>query len=125
MYRRNATGLVRLSDGACIPQDVSNADYAVYLEWFAAGGVPEPAVVPDPAELARSALSALELASLMNRGMRELCLVVMQDMALRQSEQMAEHGISMDPQTILAKHSFWRKLTALNVEAGQLIDRIK
>ena len=33
----------RLADGACIPLDPANADYAAYLEWVAAGGVPEQA----------------------------------------------------------------------------------
>lgn len=118
-------GVLRLSDGAVIPPDPRNADFTAYSDWFDAGGRPAPAEPVDASEVARSALAALEQASIMNRGMRELCLVVMQDMAQRQSEQMAELGIDIPPQTILAKHSFWRKLIALNAEAGQLLDRIK
>jgi hypothetical protein len=33
----------RVSDGACIPFDLSNSDYVAYLAWVAQGGVPTPA----------------------------------------------------------------------------------
>ena len=35
-------GIRRMSDGACIPLDPANTDYAAYLEWVAAGNTPEP-----------------------------------------------------------------------------------
>ncbi|MET3134952.1 hypothetical protein AAKU55_005255 [Oxalobacteraceae bacterium GrIS 1.11] len=37
------TGIVRISDGAFIPADLGNVDYASYLAWVAAGNVPLPA----------------------------------------------------------------------------------
>ncbi len=36
-------GLIRLSDGACIPFDPANTDYQAYLKWVEDGGVPTPA----------------------------------------------------------------------------------
>jgi hypothetical protein len=39
----------RVSDGACIPPDPANRDYAEYLQWVEDGGVPDPYVPPEPA----------------------------------------------------------------------------
>ncbi len=33
-------------DGAAIPADPANTDYATYLQWLAAGNTPEPADIP-------------------------------------------------------------------------------
>lgn len=46
MYRlTNTTSIIR-NDGACIPADMSNVDYANYLLWIDAGNTPEPYIVP-------------------------------------------------------------------------------
>ena len=73
MYQLTAkTTIFRTSDGASIPADESNTDYAAYLEWVAAGNTPEPAPEPPapvpltPAEkLAASGLTVTELKALL------------------------------------------------------------
>jgi hypothetical protein len=42
------TSIIRLSDGATIPNDPGNRDYREYLDWLEAGNEPEPAAAPPP-----------------------------------------------------------------------------
>jgi hypothetical protein len=49
MYQlTTGTSIIRLSDGAFIPADPANTDYAAYLDWLEAGNTPEPAPAPPP-----------------------------------------------------------------------------
>lgn len=46
MYKLTNTDSILREDGARIPPDPENPDYATYLEWVAAGNVADPADVP-------------------------------------------------------------------------------
>lgn len=47
-YQLTATdSIIRTVDGASIPPDPANMDYAAYLKWVEDGGVPDPYVSPE------------------------------------------------------------------------------
>jgi hypothetical protein len=70
MYQLTDTSsILRLSDGAFIPADPANSDYAAYLRWAAAGNEALPYVPPAPpvpTVVSRfQALAALHLAGVL------------------------------------------------------------
>ena len=50
MYKlnQNFTSITHIADGAIIPDDPANTDYAAYVQWLAEGNSPEPADIPAP-----------------------------------------------------------------------------
>ena len=51
MYKQSKNGVIRLSDGASIPEDVKNKDWRKYLKWCQKkGNKPEPEFTKDEIE---------------------------------------------------------------------------
>lgn len=73
MYQLTADNTIRRTvDGASIPPDPANTDYAAYLAWLEAGNTPDPAPIPEPPvpltpaeKLAQSGLTVEELKALL------------------------------------------------------------
>ena len=74
MYQlTTSTSIIRLSDGAFIPNDPGNRDYRDYLDWLDGGNEPEPAAAPLPSpppltpaeKLAAAGLTVAELKTLL------------------------------------------------------------
>ena len=71
-YQLTASDLIlRITDGAFIPPDPANTDYAAYKAWLDEGNTPLPAPAPEPApELTTE--QKLEAAGLSVPELREL-----------------------------------------------------
>jgi hypothetical protein len=63
--------ILRPEDGAFIPPDPANTDYQAYLEWVAAGNMPEPTPEPEP-PVALTTEQKLEAAGLTVAELKEL-----------------------------------------------------
>lgn len=101
-----STSITRIADGATIPADPGNTDYAAYLAWVAEGNMPEPADQlpgPDPQAL----IDALEQANLLPRVTREFMLIQFAAVA-------AQQGV--DPMTNVA----YRKVKELDDRITEL-----
>jgi hypothetical protein len=58
-----STSIIRLSDGAFIPNDPANRDYQEYLEWISQGNQPLPYVPPTPVDHIEDLQEAKELST--------------------------------------------------------------
>lgn len=74
MYQHTQGGFRRLSDGATIPADPANVDYAECLRWIAQGNTPLPQETPNPATAALTEIVRLEREQMLPRISREFML---------------------------------------------------
>ena len=76
MYQlTNSTTIIR-ADGACIPADPANTDYATYLAWLAEGNTPEPADIPSPPTVAQQLAQLDADNALSQRNLRETVMLM-------------------------------------------------
>jgi hypothetical protein len=66
------TSIIRLSDGAFIPPDPGNRDFADYTAWLEAGNTPDPAPEPLPPPPPLTPVEKLAAAGLTVAELREL-----------------------------------------------------
>jgi hypothetical protein len=73
MYQlTTSTSIIRLSDGAFIPNDPGNRDFADYQAWLEAGNTPKPAPAPPPPPPVLTTEQKLNAAGLTVAELKEL-----------------------------------------------------
>lgn len=121
MYQlTQGNSIFRVLDGASIPMDESNGDYAAYLSWLAAGNTPIPAVEM-PNTTALQQIEALEREHMAPRWQREFTLGSMEREAV---ELGAAQVPPLDAPTSIAllrsKNPGYRRLKVLDEQIEEL-----
>lgn len=85
MYKRtpDPSSIIRVRDGACIPADPANTDFAEYLQWVSAGNTPDPADPPAAPTVAQQ-IADLERQAGMVKAVRKFMLTAMEAEAIKQ-----------------------------------------
>ena len=82
MYKLQSISILR-ADGASIPADSANTDYAAYLAWLERGNTPEPAdPPPEPSPLEKIRALEAQYADAQARVTRQALLALALDKAM-------------------------------------------
>ncbi|SNT33850.1 hypothetical protein SAMN06265795_12654 [Noviherbaspirillum humi] len=113
MYKLTQTkAILRLSDGATIPAEPANTDYVAFLDWKAAGNMPEPADVPDPNIAVLAEIDRIETENKAGRGVREFILEILEENA---------GALGVDP----LENILYRKAKAVDDQIRALREKLK
>ena len=120
MYKLLKQGVLRKLDNACIPFADGNSDYEAYKAWVASGNTPDPEDTVDPNIAIQAQIDALEAATYLNRGSRELQLRLME----REAVDLAEAN-NVTAAQVLAVQPYYVKLKALDDQIRALRGQLK
>jgi hypothetical protein len=85
MYKLANTPAILRADGACIPADPANSDYAEYLQWLSEGNTPEPADISPPPTVADQLATLDSANALTQRNLRDFILLATEALKLGQA----------------------------------------
>lgn len=125
MYKLTSSpGILRIADGAFIPADPDNADYAAYLEWLEAGNAPQP--VDPPTQQQQEEIKRKLLAEAMVK--RDVLLVHLERLrtrAIEANNTTARNALSTAITSLENSFLDPRVVNAIDGEVKQVLATIK
>jgi hypothetical protein len=111
--------IIRMTDGASIPADPANTDYALYLHEVDNGATVIPADIPNPNVEILGKISSLESLTMVPRSVREFMMRTIEDYANRSAVS------PNTPEQILAADVGYQRIKAVDDQARALRKMLK